>query len=216
MTWAHGKLLAGSPVAVLAQGPSLNEADIDAIAAAKIPIIAIKDSSRYVIDPFAIYACDLKWWIRRWNDPGYDYLRRYNGYKVTLNWQKRKHNIQDLRVLNSAGIEGLTFSDGFVCHGRNSGTQAINWAINLGANPVIMCFFDMQHVDGKSPGVPDHVAIGKGTFRDFANYFRTMKAGLQQWGGKIVNTCMTSALDDSIFPKVPLKTILKEYGNGRS
>lgn len=216
MTWAHGRLLEGKPVAILAQGPSLNEKDIDAICAAGIPIIAIKDSSRYVIDPFAIYGCDLKWWIKRWGDERYGYLREYRGYKVTLNWQRRKHDIPELKVLNTGGIEGLCFSDGTVCHGRNSGFQAVNFAINLGADPIILCFFDMQRVGEKSHGVPEHVAIGAGTFRDFANYFKTMGPGLKQWGGKIYNTCMTSALDSQIFPKVPLDTILKEYDNGRS
>lgn len=209
MTWAHGRLLEGKPVAVLAQGPSLNEKDIDSIVAAGISVIAIKDSSRYIINPFAIYGCDLKWWIRRWNDERYEYLRNYEGYKVTLNWQRRKHNVPDLRVINSDGIEGLSFSDGSIRHGRNSGYQAINWAINLGANPIIMCFFDMQYVDGKSHGVPEHVAVGQRTLREFANYFKTMEEGLKQWGGKIYNTCMTSALDPGIFPKVPLETVLK-------
>jgi hypothetical protein len=205
--WAHGRFLEGKPVAVIGQGPSLSEADIEKIQIAEIPVIAIKDSSRYVRDPVVIYACDRKWWQRRWKDERYEYLKNTTAVKLVMAWQMIKDDIPDLRTIGYDGIFGLSFKDGMVRHGRNSGYQMVNFAINAGASSILLHGFDCRIVDGKSHGIPDHVATHKTTFADFVGYFNTMKHDLDVWGGKVYNTCMTSAIE--IFPKIPLESAIK-------
>lgn len=210
--WAHGRPLEGKPVAIIGQGPSLSEKAIEDIQSAGIPVIAIKDSSRYVENPFITYACDRKWWQKRWPDENYEYLRNSETIRLVMAWQKVKDNVPDLRSIGFDGTLGLSFKEGYVRHGRNSGYQMVNHAINLGANPIFLHGFDMRIVGDKSHGVP-HVFTHRKTFTDFVGYFNTMSGDLKVWGGKIYNTCMDSALE--IFPKVPLEQVIKDIKNGR-
>jgi hypothetical protein len=94
-------------------------------------------------------------------------------------------------------------------NGRNSGYQAINLAVHLGAAQIILLGYDMQfgrrgehHWFGPHPSrVPPPVDL-------FLRHFPTLVKPLQQRGVSVVNCSPSTAL--TCFPRRPLRDELLE------
>lgn len=95
--------------------------------------------------------------------------------------------------------------------GKNSGYQAVNLAVHLGASRIVLLGFDMQaartgdHFFGQHR-YPGAVNTRAETFRDFREAFETAVEPLQRLGVEVVNASPGSAL--TAFPQASLEEAL--------
>jgi hypothetical protein len=118
----------GSPVAVLASGPSLCEEDVSKVRIAGLLIIAVNSSWMMAPDCDVLVAGDYRWW------------KAYG-----------EHAPQCLRISRSDRAEkhyNAKRMKSRVRHGYNSGMVAVEWAIRKGASKVIMLGFDCSLKNG--------------------------------------------------------------------
>jgi len=133
--------------ACIASGPSLNQEQIDILGSykdkLKMTIIGINDNWKWKFDNDFIvdhlYAADESWW-KVWNETISSC--GFNGQK----WIPRdihvaeKYNLNCIPCENKPGL-GL---NGKIHLGGNSGYQAINLAVHLGAKTIILLGYDMK------------------------------------------------------------------------
>lgn len=191
----------------MATGPSLTQADVEACRG-RARVIAIKDSYRLAPWADALYACDAKWWRR------YNGVPEFTGRKYAL--EPHEHGEPDpdfapwpdVVVLKNAGLAGLALDPSALRHGYNSGYQAINLAVHLGARRIVLLGYDMQpgpqgyHWFGSHPWQVD-IPFGL-----FLQQFPALVAPLAAAGVEIVNATRSTAL--TCFPCQPLEACLVE------
>ncbi len=121
-----------STIVCLAGGPSLTPADVDACRDRGVRVIAIKEAIRLAPWCDLLYACDAKWW---------------NHYGPTLTFQGPRYSLEPQQYavkLRETGPTGLELDPTGLRTGRNSGYQAINLAVHLGARQIILLGYDLQ------------------------------------------------------------------------
>lgn len=148
--WEIPRIWTGETVVCIGGGPSLTLEQIDMVYRVNSNVIAINDAYRMAPWADILYGCDAMWW--RWHDgvPG------FKGIKVALIGSKDGQGYEgkwadimydDIRPLAYNGIDGLEIKDPrYLRTGRNSGYQAINLAVQLGAKRIILIGYDMQSV----------------------------------------------------------------------
>lgn len=188
------RLWPGSTIVCLGAGPSLTPQDVD-LCRGRGPVIAINGS--YTMAPWAevLYACDNKWWLWHKGAP------TFPGLKFALDARARQW--PGVTVLRNTGDSGLELDPTGLRTGRNSGYQAINLAVHLGATRVILLGYDMQgdhwhkpHPDGSRP-----------PFLICLKHFASLVAPLQAAGVEILNCTRRTAL--TAFPCVALDDALR-------
>ena len=188
---------------VAASGPSLT-AEI----CAKLPkqqTIAVSDAGRLLLPDAAIlYSCDAAWWTHHKGAPGFR-GERWSSHGSAIHDNKRE--VGQLYGLNLiAGRDGQGFSsDPTVIHyGSNSGFQAVNLALIMGARYVVLVGFDMQgsHFFGNHPR-------GLRNSTSYSNFIKAFERAARRMppGVKIVNATPNSAL--RCFPMVDLDDALE-------
>jgi hypothetical protein len=204
------RLFPGSTVVCLGSGPSLRAEDVDACRGRAV-VIAVNDT--YKLAPWAdvMYACDNKWW--GWADKNYkgnhpkfhECEAHRNGQKYTL---KPYPGVQ---LLRHTGGYGLDLDPSAVRTGFNSGYQAINLAVHLGASRIVLLGYDMR-VDQKRRSRdhffgqhPDHTVPPVAAC---LTAFKTLVKPLAEVGVEIVNCTSGSALVS--FPMRPLAEVFAE------
>lgn len=143
---------AGKRLAVVASGPSLTRADCARLRKHQIPTIAVNDGYRYC--PFAeiVYGADPDWW-------DYHIARVRRTCKSAELWTCQYYKGQDvgiqgatrhgLRVVRSADRAQFSGNQNEIHTLGNSGSQAINFALLMGAAVVYLLGFDMGRSGGK-------------------------------------------------------------------
>lgn len=207
------KIWPGETFVCIGSGPSLTAADVD-FCRGKARVIAINDA--YKLAPWAdvLYACDNKWWA--WADKNYkgnhptfrDCSAHQTGHKYTL---KPYPKVRLLRG-NEPGLDyGLSLDPRILRTGFNSGYQAINLAVHLGAARIVLLGYDMRvnekkrshdHFFGQHPDhtVPPMAAC--------LTAFKTLVKPLSEAGIEIVNCTPGSALQS--FPMRPLAEVFAD------
>lgn len=207
MPWyQHGKPFTGYTVVIAGQGPSLNTEQLHDISYI-YPTIAIKDTYEYAPNAQIIYACDRSWWFTRWKTD--QALREHKADKVVLDYQKLDTKVPDLHWLKCNGNHGMSFQEGYVMHGRNSGHQALNLAVNMGAKKIILMGYDMRVIDGKAHFHNRHVPVPHSVFDTFYEAMLRAAPLLKERGIQVANTSMKSRL--MCFFKMPYEEAL-EWG----
>jgi hypothetical protein len=185
-------------VVCVASGPSLTAADVT-FCRGKAFVLAIKDAIRLAPWADALYACDAKWW-KKYGD-GLDFA----GPKYTLDHFAARW----ATVLRNTGDSGLETDPTGLRTGKNSGYQAINLAVHLGATKIVLLGYDM------SPDKADpkkHHWFGAHPWKTtppyalFLPFFRTLVGPLKALGIPIVNASRRSAL--TCFPMASLAEAL--------
>ena len=186
---------AGETIVCLGTGPSLTAEDVDTCLG-QARVIAINDAYRLAPWADVLYAADSKWW--RWQKGA----SAFTGRKLTIVPQPQAW--PGLGVLKNTGIEGLERDPTGLRTGYNSGYQAINLAVHLGAARVVLLGYDMRgthffgrHPDGTVP--PFHASL---------RAFDGLVAPLAAAGVTVVNATRDTAL--MAFPRAPLAQILTE------
>lgn len=215
--WEVPEVWEGETFIIVASGPSAEIYDNNALLPYKeeARIIAVNDAYRLV--PFAdiLYGADWWWWQKRKMVP------EFNGFKIGLTydgirglpysgWADSKEKDQLSYQLASTGKEGLELEDKRAIRtGQNSGYQAINLAVNLGADRIILLGFDMK--SGKDANhfwgdYDDHGNPTKGLYKQWKNNFKTMVEPLKEIGVQVINCTDGSAL--KCFPRCELERVI--------
>jgi hypothetical protein len=192
------KLWPAGTIVCLATGPSLTRADVEYVHGKADAVIAVNDAYRWAPWADVLYACDQKWW--RWHKGAPDFL----GLKYTL--QPEAAAFHRVQVLRQTGTDGLDLNPTGLRTGKNSGYQAINLAVHLGARRIVLLGYDMRgdktsgdhcfgrHPDGSRP--PFALCLPK---------FKTLVAPLAAAGVEVINCTRVTAL--MAFPRQPLEAV---------
>lgn len=102
-----------------------------------------------------MYACDSDWWA---SDSGQRALSQFKGEKWTQCVQSaERYKLNWIESRNGSGIgQGFLYTGGKNGLGGNSGYQALNLAVQLGFDDIILCGFTMKKIDGNTHWHKDH------------------------------------------------------------
>lgn len=167
----------------------------------------MKDSYRLAPWADVLYACDAKWWRHHRGVTGFE------GLKYALEPSQNSVSPDflewpDVTVLKNSGTIGLETDPRSLRTGWNSGYQAINLAVHLGARRIVLLGYDMQ------PGINGYHFFGPHPwqvdipFGLFLKQFETLVEPLKAAGVEIVNATRKTAL--ACFPRQPLEAVLTE------
>lgn len=157
----------GTEAVLLATGPSLAEADVERVRLARdrrpdLKVVAINDAYRLAPWADVVYAADAAWWAHHAAEvrelPGELWTQ---GVHAGLGPKPAKAfaSLKDrLNVVPSQRKDVPSFDPGVISQGGNSGFQAVNLAVLMGAVRVLLLGFDMglgpdgeRHFFGKHP-----------------------------------------------------------------
>lgn len=196
------RLWPDSTIVCLATGPSLTAEDANR-ARRLGPVIAINDA--YRVAPWAdvLYACDAAWWrehVKR--------LRDFRGLRFSVEANARGC---DATVLKITGMHGLDHNPTGLRSGRNSGYQAINLAVHLGASRIVLLGYDCQRTLNQAHFFGEHPkALRRTTDERFRQWreelFPTLVPALAACGVEIINASRRTGLD--CFPRRRLEDVL--------
>lgn len=187
----------GETVVCIAGGPSLTQADVDACRG-RARVLAIKDAIRLAPDADVLYACDEKWWRH------HAAQLAFSGPRYALEMLAARY---DVEVLKNTGDTGLELSPDGLKTGRNSGYQAINLAVHLGATRVLLLGYDMGPRQGQHHWFGPHPYPASAPPYDrFLQCFDTIVAPLAAAGVQVVNCTPDSSL--RCFPTMRLAEAL--------
>ncbi len=190
------RLWPGGTVVCLATGPSLTQADVDAVRGKVDGVIAVSDAIDLAPWADVLYSCDGKWWGWRKGMPS------YQGLKYGLKDDVRKWAHMGVQKLKHTGRQGLELSPGGLRDGFNSGYQAINLAVHLGAARIVLLGYDMQgsHFFGHHPdrsGPPFQMCLSR---------FPELVKPLAAVGVEVINCTRKTAI--TCFKREALQTVL--------
>lgn len=195
------RLCPGGTVLCIGGGPSLTAADLELARPRVDAVIAINNA--YQLAPWAtvLYAADARWWA--WHKEG---IKRFPGLKFSVSPEAKLHGVQ---ILQQCGDTGLWEKPNGLCTGRNSGYQAINLAVHLGAARVLLLGYDMQiGPKGEQHWHGEHPNKSRSAYDIFKVKFKTLVPALAARGVEVVNCSRRTALD--VFPKMALEAALEQ------
>ncbi len=201
--WSVPRLWDGATIVCLGGGPSLTRAQVDCCRG-RARVIAINDSYRLAPWAEVLYFCDRRWF--EWHEAQAEF-RAFKGIKVTLDEQVLKAH-PEIRGVKNTGRDGLESETNGVRTGRNSGYQAINLAVHLGARRIVLLGYDMRIVGGRTHWHRGHpVEIRQTVFaHSMLPCFPSLVEPLRQRGVAVLNATPGSAL--TVFPMVALEQAL--------
>jgi len=174
----------------------VTQTDVDYLRGKVDGVIAINDSYRLAPWADVLYACDGKWWYWHYEKGA----KGFAGLKYSIDPVARRH--RGVQILQKTGETGLELKPTGLKAGRNSGYQAINLAVHLGARRVILLGYDMrgdhwfgQHPDKSRP--PFVICLAR---------FQTLVEPLAKAGVEVINCSAKTAL--TCFPRMPLAEAL--------
>lgn len=203
--WTAQEEWPGSTFVCIGGGPSLTAAQVEACRdlrderGARVRVIAINNAWQLASFADFLYFCDDKWW-------------QWHGRKLA-GWQGRivrmaggGHDFGDPRILvlkndNNDGKShgGLAAARDALRPGKNSGYQAINLAVHLGAKRILLLGYDMKasvekgvvktHWFGDHPG-----GTSQDVYLQMLPWFDTLPPLLKKRGIEIINCTPASAL----------------------
>lgn len=184
-------------------GPSLTPEDVDAVRG-RARVIAINDAYRLAPWADVLYAADRKW--IDWHDG----VPSFTGPKFSIEGGSTPATTRPgWTVLRNTGFVGLELDPTGLRAGFNSGYQALNLAVHLGARRILLLGYDMAPaVDGRSHWFGDHPDKMPSPYDQMRAAFATLVEPLAELGVEVINCSRQTAL--LTFPCYPLDTMLQE------
>ncbi len=200
------RLWPGELFVVLATGPSLTAADVDACRG-RARVIAVNDAYRLAPWADVLYAADLPWW------DAHPLAVQCHGLKFACqpSGAKPRAKYSGVTVLRKTGDDGLETQPSGLRSGRgNSGYQAVNLARHLGASSIILLGFDMQRSGKQAHFFGSHLP----PLHDPPDYrwvpwraaFATLIVPLAAEGISVINATRSTAL--TCFPQMSITQAL--------
>lgn len=192
------RLWPGETFVIIGGGSSLTPKDV-AYVHGKARVIAIKEASQLAPWADALYAADPKWWKYYEGAPDFQGLK-YTIEPQPIIWPK-------VHILRNTGDGGLELDPTGLRTGFNSGYQAINLAVHLGAAKIVLLGFDCwtgphgQQNWFRKPGL--HLAS---PYPLFLQAFATLAEPLAALKVEVLNASRFTVL--STFPRVNLEEAL--------
>lgn len=168
--------------AVLATGPSMNEAVAEAVRG-KAKVIAVSDAFRMAPWAEAMVSTDAAWW---------------RASPDAIGFKGRKFSIASVDGVEKIDCEGA------IANGSNSGMLGCHVAVKLGATRILLCGFDMRGSHYFGP----HKAPLKNTRPRRFDVFQDQFARFKPRGVQILNCTPGSAL--RAYPMADLHESLAE------
>jgi hypothetical protein len=209
--WTAPELWPGATFVCIAGGPSLTPAMVEAVQdrvenGSKVRVIAVNNA--YALAPWAdvLYFCDCKWW--QWH---HKKVGDWKGLIVRLDGGLYNFGDPRLKVMRNVETSGLCAARDGLNTGRNSGYQAINLAVHLGAKRIVLLGYDMHAplVNGrpKSHWFGDHPGgTSPSVYSQMLPWFETLVKPLAERGIEVVNATPGSKI--GCFPKKSLQDAL--------
>lgn len=191
----------GATIVCLGGGPSLTPADVDAVHAAGLHTIAINDAYRLAPWADVLYACDQQWWTWHAGVPSFTGPRYALAASIPITWP-------DIVVLENTGWTGLELAPTGLRAGHNSGYQAVNLAVHLGAARVLLLGYDLGPDGALTHWFGDHPSLVPSPYAEMRAAFETLVAPLAAIGVEVLNCSRRTAL--TAFPCVALEDALAE------
>jgi len=197
-----------SEVIVAATGPSLTPEVAKACEGRSV--LAVNDAHRLFPWAEILYACDSSWWAVHKGCPGFQgekWSSHGGPARIRHNDKTEAAKRWGLNLIEGRDGHGFCFEPGIIHYGSNSGFQAINLAIQMGATRIILVGFNMGTIDGKRHFFGDHPA-GLRNASTYGNFIRAFDraAKLLPSHITILNATPQSAL--TCFSKVSLHDAL--------
>lgn len=190
----------GETVVCIGTGPSLTPADVE-YCRDRARVIVVNDA--YTLAPWAdaLYACDAKWWKWHRGAPGFE------GLKYTLEQKVVPPPVlyPGVERLRNFGRAGLSLDPEGLKVGFDSGYQAINLAVLLGASRIILLGYDMRS-DKKDHFFGAHPDRTKPNFGMCLQAYQALIEPLRSAGVSVVNATRKTAL--TCFPQMALEDAL--------
>lgn len=188
-------------VVCLGSGPSLTQQDIDACRGRGLTI-AVNTTYKKALWATALYAADKKWW------ESVDFAPDFGGLKFSIEPKHRDADAHAVHTLKNTGRIGLETGAFGLRTGANSGYQAINLAVHMGARRIILLGYDMQPgPSGEHHHHPEHV---DGYYPDYVNgpaAFEGLVQPLRDLGIHVWNCSRQTAI--TAFPRATLQDALQ-------
>jgi hypothetical protein len=196
------RLWPGETVVCLASGPSLTQEDCDYVRG-KARVIAVNRTIDRAPWADALYCADAKMW--KWLDGA----PQFGGLKFGAQDKYGRFAVAKwgVTVLTPERREGLSLDPTRLVSGQNSGYQAINLAVLLGASRIVLLGYDMQTgPKGEQHWHEDHPQSNAPEYSNWAQRFATLVEPLAEAGIEVVNCTARTAL--TCFPCRPLRDAL--------
>jgi hypothetical protein len=189
------KLWPGETFVLIGGGPSLTPADVDAVRGLA-RVIAINDAYRLAPWADVLYACDQKWWTWHKGVPSFTGPKYSVAASDPVTWP-------GVQVLENTGFDGLELEPTGLRTGRNSGFQAINLAVHLGASRILLLGYDMCPDGTQEHWFGEHPDCQPSPYPEMRELLETLVAPLAELGITVINCSRRTAL--TAFPCVPLE-----------
>jgi hypothetical protein len=105
-----------------------------------------------------MYGCDERWWLAHKGATDFAGERWSSHTNAEVNDKRECHARFGLSIVYGEHGKGFSTDQNKIHYGSNSGFQAINLAILMGATRIALVGFDWQQVDGKSHFFGEHPA----------------------------------------------------------
>lgn len=139
---------------VAATGPSLTSEVAATCRKSRLPIVAVSDAIMLVPWAEVVYSCDAAWWDSH-RGCGWFQGEKWSSHSLKpRNDKTEAQAAYGLRLVAGADRAGFSLDPGLIHYGGNSGFQAINLAILMGAEYVVLVGFDLRgndHFFGRHP-----------------------------------------------------------------
>jgi len=190
----------GDTAVCVASGPSLTREDVE-YCRGRAKVIAVKGAYRIADFADVIYACGSdtgQWWTRNAEKVAALPATRYTLDPKAAQWA---------HVLKQGSEIGLSLDPAVLHTGRNSGYQAINLAVLLGATRILLLGYDMQKGEkGETHFHGDHPWHAPLPYDRFLMCFDTIVKPLQKLGVEVINCSRRTAL--TVFPRMTIHEAL--------
>lgn len=165
-------------------------------------MLAVNDAYRLLPWAEVLYACDAAWWdVQYAHGPYIQSIQSFAGERWSSHDKARNQKLAHaqryrLRLVAGREAEGFSFDPSVIHYGGNSGYQALNLALLMGAKRVILVGFDMRMVNGQRHFFGKHPAKLRnvGNYQHFIAKFAKAARRLPK-GVEIINATPGSALN---------------------
>jgi hypothetical protein len=169
-------------------------------------VVAINDAYRLLPDADLLYACDAIWWDHHRGAESFK-GERWSTHDEAHNKKLECAARWKLNLIQGEFGNGFSTRPDVVHYGRNSGFQAINLALLLGATRIVLIGFDMQHGYGRHFFGDHPHGFKQGTDHSaFVRWFDDAAKRLPK-NIRIVNANLESGLQ--CFEKLPLAQAMR-------